>query len=156
LPYFRGLTRDLDRPAHEQNTGGPNIVHRLPREKWPLYMRRIETALAARGMKSHADIYDTTENGFFATPLSQDSVRATTARCYLTSEVRARPNLEIMTDAQVRTLRLEGNRACGAIVERAGQTTSLSASEAVLCAGAINSAAILLRSGIGPAAELQK
>ena len=53
LPYFRGLTCDLDQPAPEQNCRGPNIVHRLPRQKWPLYMRRIETALLARGMKSH-------------------------------------------------------------------------------------------------------
>jgi choline dehydrogenase-like flavoprotein len=119
-------------------------------------MQRIETALLARGMKSHPDIYETAEDGFFATPLSQDIERATTARCYLTSEVRARRNLEIMTDTRVRSLRFEGGRACGAIAERDGEIVSLSASEVVVCAGAINSAALLLRSGIGPAAELQK
>ena len=156
LPYFRGLTCDLDRLAPDQNASGPNIIHRLPREKWPLYMRRIEAAVLARGMKSHSDINETAEDGFFATPLSQDSERATSARCYLTQEVRTRPNLEIMTNTRVLNLRVEDNRVCGVVAERDGETKSLLATEVVLCAGAIHSAAILLRSGIGPAEELQR
>jgi choline dehydrogenase-like flavoprotein len=156
LPYFRGLTGDLDRPTPEPNTSGPNIVHRLPRDKWPRYMRRIEAAVLARGMKSHTDIYETAEDGFFATPLSQDSERATSARCYLTSEVRARTNLAIITNTRVLRLSTDGDRVSGAVVECSGETRLLSAAEVVLCAGAINSAAILLRSGIGPAEELRQ
>src|SRR5262245_40248694 len=156
LPYFRGLTRDLDRPGPEQNANGANIVHRLPREKWPSYMQRIEAAILARGMKSHADIYETTEDGFFATPLSQDSERATSARCYLTAEVRARQNLAIMTNTRVLRLAVEGGRVSGVIAENDGETKLLPATEVVLCAGAVHSAAILLRSGIGPAEELQR
>ena len=156
LPYFRGLTCDLDRPAPDQNTRGPNIIHRLPRDIWPLYMRRIEAAALARGMKSHPDINETADDGFFATPLSQDSERATSARCYLTEEVRARANLRIMAQTRAVKLRFESNRVCGVVAERGGGVTALSASEVVLCAGAINSAALLLRSGIGPAAELQQ
>ena len=121
LPYFRGLTCDLDRPAAERNAQAPNIVHRLPREKWPLYMRRIEAALLARGMASHPDVNETSADGFFATPLSQDSERATSARCYLTSEVRARPNLEILTKTRVLNLHVEGNRVCGVVAERGRQ-----------------------------------
>jgi 5-(hydroxymethyl)furfural/furfural oxidase len=71
LPYFRAMTCDLDRPGPERNTSGPNIIHRLPREKWPLYMRRIEAAVANRGMKSLSDINETAEDGFFATALSR-------------------------------------------------------------------------------------
>jgi choline dehydrogenase-like flavoprotein len=149
------LTRDLDRPTPERNTSGPNIVHRLPRDKWPRYMRRIEAAVLARGMKSHTDIYETAEDGFFATPLSQDSERATSARCYLTSEVRARTNLAIIANTRVLRLSTDGDRVSGAVVECSGETGLLSAAEVVLCAGAINSAAILLRSGIGPAEELR-
>jgi 5-(hydroxymethyl)furfural/furfural oxidase len=155
LPYFRGLTCDIDRPAAEQNTSGPNIVHRLPRESWPLYMRRIEETLRARGVASHSDIYATAEDGFFATPLSQDAARATSARCYLTREVRARRNLEIMTGTRVLRVHFEGRRAAGVEAERGGERVSLPASEVVLSAGAINSAALLLRSGVGPAAELR-
>src|SRR5581483_7552607 len=81
--------------------------------------------------------------------------RATSARGYLTAAVRRRPNLAIMTETQVRRLRFEGNRATGALLERGGQAFSFFASEIVLSAGAIHSAAILLRSGVGPAAELR-
>jgi 5-(hydroxymethyl)furfural/furfural oxidase len=155
LPYFRSMTRDLDRPASEQNSNAPNIIRRLPRAKWPLYMRRIESAVLARGMASHADINETSEDGFFATPLSQDEQRATSARCYLTSEVRARDNLRIMTNTRVRRLRVENGRACGAVVARDAGEEFLPASEVVVCAGAVHSAALLLRSGIGPAADLR-
>jgi choline dehydrogenase-like flavoprotein len=155
FPYFRGMTCDLDQPAPQQNASGPNLVRRLPREIWPLYMKRVEDAVLARGMKFHPDIYQTAEDGFFATPLSQDDERATSARCYLTPEVRGRRNLRIMPETRVRTLRIEDGRVRGVVAERNGEALSLSASEVVLSAGAIHSAAILLRSGIGPAAELQ-
>jgi 5-(hydroxymethyl)furfural/furfural oxidase len=156
LPYFRALTCDLDRPEPERNAGSPNIIRRLPREKWPLYMRRMEAAVRARGMESHADINETSADGFFATPLSQDRERATSACCYLTRDVRARANLEIMTGTRVRNLRLQGNRVCGVVAERSGSTELLPASEVVVCAGAINTPAILLRSGIGCAKELER
>jgi choline dehydrogenase-like flavoprotein len=88
--------------------------------------------------------------------LSQDNERATSARCYLTSDVRARPNLEILTNTRVLNLYLERDRVCGVVIERDRESKVLPASEVVLCAGAINSAAILLRAGIGPADELQR
>ena len=89
LPAFQAMTDDLDEAAPNRNARGPNIVRRLPRKSWPLYMHRIEQAAAARGTASHPNIYDTAEDGFFGTPLSQDDERATSARCYLTAQVRA-------------------------------------------------------------------
>jgi choline dehydrogenase-like flavoprotein len=156
LPYFRGMTHDIDQPVRERNARGPNIIHRLARAKWPLYMRRMEAVLTARGVPSHADINETSADGFFATPLSQDGERASSARCYLTREVRARENLAIMANTRVLTVRVENNRVCGVVAERDGEARTLAAPEVVLCAGAVNSPAILLRSGIGPADELQR
>ena len=127
------MTRDLDRPAQEQNANAPNIIRRLPRSKWPAYMHRIEAAAKARGMKSHADINDTAEDGFFATPLSQDDARATSARCYLDTNARRRPNLEIMTGTRVLNLRMENRRVTGVVAERGSQRIELSASEVVVC-----------------------
>lgn len=155
LPYFRAMTRDLDRPISEQNAAAPNIVRRLPRERWPLYMRRVEEAALTRGIASLPDIYETQADGFFATPLSQDSARATSPRCYLTPEVRARPNLRIMTDTRVLHLLVENGRVHGVTAERGGERITLNAAEVVVCAGAIHSPALLLRSGIGPAFELK-
>jgi choline dehydrogenase-like flavoprotein len=154
-PYFRAMTCDLDRPGSERNADAPNIIHRLPRDRWPLYMRRIESAVVTRGMKSLPDVNATREDGFFAVPLSQDSERATSARCYLGPQARARPNLRIMTGTRAISLCLENGRVCGVRAQRGGETISLSAAEVVVCAGAVHSPALLLRSGIGPAGELK-
>ena len=116
LPAFQAMTDDLDEPAPNRNARGPNIVRRLPRPSWPLYMHRLEQAATARGIASHANIYDTDDDGFFATPFSQDDERATSARCYLGAEVRARKNLEIMCETRVLRIALErhaGRRRCG-------------------------------------------
>ena len=155
LPYFRAMTRDLDRPAPGRNADAPNIIHRVPRERWPLYMQRAEAAALGRGFKFHPDVNETPDDGFFATPLSQDSERATSARCYLTPEVRRRANLAIMTNTRVLQLLVEDGRVCGVTAARGGQALSLPAPEVIVCAGAVHSPALLLRSGIGPADELK-
>jgi 5-(hydroxymethyl)furfural/furfural oxidase len=156
LPAFQAMTDDLDEAAPNRNARGPNIVRRLPRKSWPLYMHRIEQAAAARGTASHPNIYDTAEDGFFGTPLSQDDERATSARCYLTAQVRVRPNLEIMSDTRVLRVMLDGTRVAGIVAERAGEAKTIAAREVVVSAGAIHSPALLLRSGIGPAGDLRK
>jgi len=156
LPTFQAMTNDLDEPAPNRNVRGPNIVRRLPRQTWPLYMHRLEQVATAQGRASHRNIYETAEDGFFVTPLSQDAERATSARCYLTAPVRARPNLSIMCDTRVLRLSLDGARVAGVVIERAGEVKTIAAREVVVSAGAIHSPALLLRSGIGPADELRK
>lgn len=71
-------------------------------------------------------------------------------------EARDRPNLTILDDALVDRIEIEGGRAAGAIVHRSDGVESLGGDRIVLSAGAYGSPAILLRSGIGPAAELQR
>jgi choline dehydrogenase-like flavoprotein len=102
-----------------------------------------------------ADINETVGDGFFPMPLSQDDARASSARCYLTSAVRRRSNLAIMSRTRVTGLRLNGNTVVGVTAERAGEIGQLSAREVIVSAGAIHSPAMLLRSGIGPGDELR-
>jgi 5-(hydroxymethyl)furfural/furfural oxidase len=156
LPTFQAMTDDLDQPAASRNVRGPNMVRRLPRQSWPLYMRHLEKAVAARGAALHQNIYDTAEDGFFPTPLSQDHERATSARCYLTAQVRARPNLEIMCDTKVLRVAFDGRRVSGVVVEHGAQTQTIGAREVVVSAGGIHSPVVLLRSGIGPADDLSR
>jgi len=156
LPTFQGITDDLDEPAPNRNVRGPNMVRRLPRDSWPLYMRHLEKAVTARGAALHQNIYQTDEDGFFPTPLSQDHERATSARCYLTAAVRARENLEIMCDTKVLRVAFDGARVAGVVVEREAQTQTIAAREVVVSAGGIHSPALLLRSGVGPAEDLSK
>jgi choline dehydrogenase len=80
-------------------------------------------------------------------------VRWSTAFAYV-DPARDRPNLAILGDALVDRVEMQGDRVAAAVVRHAGEERRLQAGMVVLCAGAYGSPAILLRSGIGPAADL--
>ena len=66
------------------------------------------------------------------------------------------PNLTVVTGAEVRRLLFEGTRCVGVEVAVEGELrTARAAHEVVVCAGTIESPPLLLRSGIGPGAELR-
>ncbi len=154
LPTYQAMICDLDTPVASGNVRGPNIVRRLPRESWPLYMKRIEQIAPATG-KPSANLHGR-EDGMFAAPLSQDDERAGSARCYLTADVRARPNLSVMSDTRALRVTFAGRRVSGVLAEQRGKTISISAGAVVLACGAVHSPALLLRSGIGPAEDLRQ
>lgn len=61
-----------------------------------------------------------------------------------------KPNITVLTNAEVHRLTLNGATATGVVVEVGGGTRTIEADrEVILSAGAINSPAILMRSGIG-------
>ncbi|GLG96672.1 Glucose dehydrogenase [FAD, quinone] [Gryllus bimaculatus] len=72
-------------------------------------------------------------------------------------EARARPNLFLRTRSFATRLVLEGVRARGVRYERGGhEHVAYATREVILSAGAVNSPAILMHSGIGPADHLQQ
>jgi choline dehydrogenase len=86
----------------------------------------------------------------------RDGVRWSSSRAFL-HPVLSRPNLTLLTDTLVERIELKDSRAVGARVRHAGQTLRLrAAAEVVLAAGAVNSPQLLMLSGIGPAAHLQR
>lgn len=155
-PAYRALTNDLDRDVREQNQPGPYVVRRVPRAVWPRYMHGLEAAAGRRGLPSIADVYATAGDGFFPLPMAHDDTRSTTARCYLDAGVRARPNLAIIAGAEVEQVLLDGARATGVRLSRGGVSETILGRQVVVSAGAINSPALLQRSGIGDAAALQR
>ena len=155
-PFYRKLENDFDRDQ-SQASPGPYPIRRLPREEWPAFTSAIERAAGARGLPLVEDINEKPGEGFFPMPLSQDmTTRASSATAYLTAAVRRRPNLRISTETQAISLRFDGLKVCGATVRQGGQIKEISAGEVILSAGAIHSPAILLRAGVGPAADLRK
>lgn len=85
----------------------------------------------------------------------KDGRRHSTGAAFL-APVRQRPNLHVITGAEVEQVRFSGGRATGVAYRRAGGAveTVAAGAEVILCAGAIGSPDILLRSGVGPAEEL--
>lgn len=152
--HFRRLENDADRD-HTQGGTGSYPIRRVPVAQWPAFVSALERVAAGRGLAHLHDINEQPRDGFFPMPVSHDDTRASSASCYLTAEARRRSNLAIMPQARVTALRLEAGSVQGVVVERAGETQSLSAREVILSAGAIHSPALLLRAGIGPAEELR-
>jgi 5-(hydroxymethyl)furfural/furfural oxidase len=98
-------------------------------------------------------------DGFGVLPTSKFSnKRASSAICYLNSQVRQRLNLKIITQANVNNLIFgdpsNGKRVTGVKVNINKQVQEYTGREVILSSGALKSPVLLLRSGIGPAVEL--
>lgn len=152
VPYFRKIEKDRER---QDKVGGPHAISRIPKEQWPAFVRAMERAAGRAGLPYVADINEQPGDGFFSMPNAiENETRVTSAACYLTAEVRARPNLEILASTQVQRLRMSGTEVINVLAVRNGVTIKIAPRRVVVSAGAIYSPALLLRSGIGSASEL--
>ena len=160
LPYFCKLETDKNFPeAPYHGDRGPIPVYRAPIPDWGHVDRGLRESALALGYGWCDDHNAPTGTG--ASPYAINSVagrRVSTNDGYL-EPARGRANLRIVGHALVEAIVLEGNRphASGVRVRIGGQThTPRAQREVILCAGAIHSPAILQRSGIGPAALLER
>jgi len=88
--------------------------------------------------------------------LTRDGKRQSIFRAY-TFPYMGRPNLTVLSNALVTRLTFEGSRATGVELSYQGQTYRLRANlEVVLSLGAIHTPKVLMQSGIGDQAELQR
>jgi 5-(hydroxymethyl)furfural/furfural oxidase len=156
LPYFRKLERDLDFNDDAHGRDGPMPIRRIGRELWPPLSRAIEDYANARGIPFIADMNADFRDGYCAVPLSNTLARrASSALCYLTAEVRRRPNLQIICNAAARGFVFDGKRVSGVTASVNGAPQEFRAREVILSSGAIFSPLMLMRAGIGPADALR-
>jgi 5-(hydroxymethyl)furfural/furfural oxidase len=156
LPYFKRLEHDLDREGELHGKEGPVAIRRLEPEQWPPFCQAIGAALKTRGYRYVSDLNGDFADGYGPAPMSNVAEhRVSSASAYLSTPVRARPNLRIVTDATVERLTIDGRRITGVETFTYGNHVAYHARETILSAGAIHSPALLLRAGIGPAAELR-
>jgi choline dehydrogenase len=156
LPAFKRLERDLDFGADSYHgDAGPISIRRYPpAELLPQHAAFIEGARSL-GHPACPDANAPGSSGVGPQPMNKlGRVRISCAVGYL-APARIRPNLEIRADTPVRRLLLERGRCVGVEVESAAGIERIHAKLVVLCAGAILTPAILLRSGIGPRAQLE-
>jgi choline dehydrogenase/5-(hydroxymethyl)furfural/furfural oxidase len=151
LPYLRRLEDDAnfgDRPYHGR--GGPIPVVRLPREEWGPVDHALAERSLALGYEWCDDHNAPTGTGVSPYALNARNGARVTANDGYLEAARERANLRVFGDALVDRVLLEGDRAVGVRVRSGDEWTEVRAAGIVLCAGAVHSPAILLRSGIGP------
>jgi 5-(hydroxymethyl)furfural/furfural oxidase len=157
LPYFRKLESDCDFSGPLHGDQGPVRIRRTPEGFLSPFVKAVMATLADHGLTRKADQNGAWEQGVYvgAIGVSEQGERIPTSVCYLTDEVRKRSNLTLRTQTLVEQLLFNANHAIGARVRSAdGVVEELLAREVIVCAGAIHSPALLLRSGIGPADDL--
>jgi choline dehydrogenase len=156
MPLFDAIEDDADFGAPGRKQGGPLPVWRMPEDRWGAVDRALRDAALAAGHPWKADLNAPEGEGISCNPINlRDGRRVTTNDGYL-EPARGRPNLEIRGEALVDRVVFEGSRARGVRVRFGdGPWEEVAARQVVLCAGAIHSPALLMRSGIGPAADLR-
>ncbi|MFI9386592.1 GMC family oxidoreductase [Kutzneria sp. NPDC052558] len=155
LPYLRRVEADADfgDQAHH-GSGGPMPVERLPREQWGLVDDRFAAAALELGYPWCEDYNAPTGTGVSPVAMNvRDGARVTTNDAYL-EPARDRENLQIIGNATVDRVLLDGHVVRGVRVRVGAQWIDVRGDAVVLCAGAIHSPAILLRSGIGPGKQV--
>ncbi len=155
-PYFRKVERDMDFDGPAHGNHGQIPIRRLFPDVWPGFTAACCEAMADAGFDYIADQNDGFEDGYFPATISNlYDRRVSSAIGYLDARTRQRPNLEIIDRTRVERLTFEGARATGLIAHREGRRMTISASEVIMSSGALQSPALLMRSGIGPAGELR-
>lgn len=154
-PWFMKLERDeIAHPDHGRD--GPFPLRRLPREAWPPFARAYAEAIERAGHRYVGDLNTDFGDGFGPVPLNASATsRVSAPMAYLGREVRQRPNLDIRCGVRATRVLLDGRRAVGVELVAEGRRETVAARRVFLCAGAFQSPALLMRSGIGPGAELQ-
>ena len=151
LPLMRAIEADADFADDWHGKDGPLPVVRLRPGELSAPQRAFGDAAVAAGYAPVADHNRPGAIGVGLLPRNVDgALRMGTARTHL-DPVRGRPNLTVRPGALVDRVEVAGGRACGV---RLADGEVIGAGRVVLAAGAYGSPAILLRTGIGPAADL--
>lgn len=160
LPYFRALEADQDFGGDLHGKDGPYPIRRPGPDELPPVEAALRAHFKNSGPKVIDDLNGDFDEGYGVLPISRFAdTRASGAICYLGADVRARRNLRVATGATVRALNFDkaGDvpQVTGVTVEIGGTVHSFAAREVIVSAGALQSPTLLLRAGIGPAADLK-
>ncbi len=156
LPYFRNLERDLDFANERHGAEGPIPIRRIPEREWPEFSRIAARALQQAGFQRLEDQNDGFEPGYFPIAINNENDRrVSTAAGYLDAQVRDRPNLTILDRTEVRRICFDGTTVTGVETrDPHGVISVVTGNEVIVTSGALHTPALLLRSGVGPAADL--
>ena len=156
LPFFkRAENNEVFGGTEQHGKGGPLNVKHLsdPSPANEAFLQACEAA----GVPRVTDYNASQPEGCWPTQVMQIAgERCSAARAYLRL-AEGRPNLQVITKAQVQRLAISAERrASGVYVQQGGQVRVVQARrEVLLAAGAFGSPKLLMLSGIGRGADLQ-
>ena len=155
LPYFRRAEHNERGADAFHATGGPlNVMDlRSPHRFGGIFVDAGKQA----GYPENRDFNGVTQEGVGLYQVThKDGERFSAAKAYLAPN-RHRSNLHVVTGAHATRVLLEGKRAVGVVYRQGRDERELRARrEVILSAGALLSPQLLMLSGIGPSAELQR
>jgi len=155
LPYFK-RGESSERGENEWRGGsGPLGVSRAKLDN-PLFDALLEAGkTSGQGHSEDLNAYKPEGLARFDST-TRDGRRCSAAVAHLKPSL-SRPNLDLVTHALVEQVLLENKCATGVRFQHRGKVQIIRANrEVILCCGAIKSPQVLMLSGIGPAAELNK
>lgn len=153
-PWYRHLERDLDATASHHGRNGPIPISRYRLDELIPIQRAFHDACVRNGFRDIHDHNDPASRGPCVGPWPMNRIgttRTTSALAHLQA-ARGRSNLSIRSNTIVDRLLIEAQRTIGV---RLASGEEIRADYTVLAAGSFGSAAILMRSGVGPAGDLK-
>jgi choline dehydrogenase len=156
LPTFRKLEDFSGGASAWRGSGGPIHVADVGREYHPLCRNFLDACVEA-GLTETADFNGERSEGVGLYQITaRRGLRMSAARGYLWPALK-RSNLRLELKAHATRVTFEGRRAVGVSYTIGGETrTAQARREVILAAGAVASPLLLQRSGVGPAALLQR
>ena len=152
LETYRSLENTESGDDRFHGRSGPLPIHQRTYGELTPSIRAFIDASEHEGYHRIDDPHGDRQDGVAAIPLNVVAgVRQNTGIAYLTEEVRRRPNLTIHGRTEADRVLFSGRTATGV---RTADGTVYQGGQIILSAGSYGSAAILLRSGIGPARDL--
>jgi choline dehydrogenase len=149
---FKALENTPDGDDAYHGRTGPFPIRRQKYDDLTTSLRGFVDASVAEGFAQVDDFNGPNPSGVGGYPVNVvDGVRQNTGLVYLTEEVRNRPNLKISGDVLVDRVVFDQRRAV-AVLTASG--VEIPGGQVILSGGSYGTPAILLRSGIGPAADL--
>ena len=159
LPVMKRVESDQDFPDSPiHGNHGPLYIKRPFLFSHPiseLASAFINRALAV-GLPLCPDLNEAEPEGICASPYNiKNGQRQSTRVAYL-DQVRGQPNLTIVAEAPALGLVLDGRRVTGVRYQQHGKERTAVGDQVVLTAGVYHTPQLLMLSGIGPAADLER
>jgi choline dehydrogenase len=154
LPWFKKIESDVDmRGPYFGNTGPVPICRAKMSELHSV--QKIFLDLCVKNGFPIAELNNPNSTGVGIVPRNvRDGKRVSSAIAYADSLYR-KNSMTIMANTQVEKIIFDNEKACGVVAIHNGTSYTFKAKRIILCAGAINTPLVLLRSGLGDKDQLK-